>query len=309
MKVKLTDIKNKLDDFFEIKKLALDPSMSKYIPMVYDPIGFDWKNEFEKDFTERLNGLMVRGLEQVENIWCIVFPSDVILADILAKAKQGDLIFSHHPINMECGDPQDRLNSNKGRGFLPISPELIKSIKERKLSFYACHAPLDTNRIISTNNALANLIDGKIEKEFYPYGIGFAGLVCVIDEIQAQELAEKLRVKMGMPYLELSGNMDKLVKRVAIIAGGAGSVNDMQEAEKMNVDCLITGEVSAKIQNERGRSEQTKIELFLPQTDLALIGLSHAGSEFVVIRDQIVPWLREEFELPTTAVGERNWWR
>lgn len=47
---KLTTITNALDDLFKIRELDTDPGFSRFIPMVYDPIDFDWQNFFEKEF-------------------------------------------------------------------------------------------------------------------------------------------------------------------------------------------------------------------------------------------------------------------
>jgi hypothetical protein len=55
----ILSLENRLNDFFKVKELDKDPGFSKFIPMVYDPIGFDWKNYFEQDFTKRFNGQSV----------------------------------------------------------------------------------------------------------------------------------------------------------------------------------------------------------------------------------------------------------
>lgn len=84
--------------------------------MVYDPIRFDRKNAFEPDFTERFNGLliklMIKGSEKVRTVHLAVFPTDEVLETFLDDARSGDLLFMHHPLFMECGDPR-----GWGRGF------------------------------------------------------------------------------------------------------------------------------------------------------------------------------------------------
>ena len=57
--VSLTRIEKLLDETFAITEFGVDPSFRRFIPMVYDPIGFDWRGSFEPEFTERLNGVMV----------------------------------------------------------------------------------------------------------------------------------------------------------------------------------------------------------------------------------------------------------
>ena len=101
--------------------------------MVYDPIGFAWRDVFKPRFVQRFNGVMLRGRDSVGKIWCVAFPSQEVLAPMLAQAQPGDLIFSHHPIDMRCGDPR----GEPGGGFIPIEPRTLQYLKEQELSFYA----------------------------------------------------------------------------------------------------------------------------------------------------------------------------
>ena len=118
------------DEYFRVAQLAADPAFSRFLPMVYDPIGFPWRELFEPDFVRRCNGLMIRGHPDVSKVWCISFPADEVLDHILRRAHPGDLIFSHHPIDVECGDPHGAL----GRGFVPIDPVRLEgTARERTI--------------------------------------------------------------------------------------------------------------------------------------------------------------------------------
>lgn len=301
----LQEIVTELDRFFGIQQLDKDPAMNRFIPMVYDPIGFDWKNFFEPGFVNRFNGLMIKGEDQVSKIWCISFPNEEVLTQILFRANQGDIIFAHHPINMECGDPKGKT----GKGFLPVSINLLQEIKDRGLSFYACHAPLDYNERISTSGAIAEGIGGRIVDRFYPYGNGFAGVVCEVPITTTIDLISKLQRLTGLPYVDNVGVERNDITKVSIIAGGGGDVEDIQEGEKQGVQCHIGGEVTCKIDNERGRREKAKIEEYLPTTKISIIGISHAGSEFIVLRDQLSKWTERTFDIEAEAVSEKHWWR
>ncbi|NMB91837.1 hypothetical protein GYA37_03255 [candidate division WWE3 bacterium] len=301
----LNELVDSLDKYFGVKELDKDPAMSRFIPMVYDPLGYDWKSVFEPDFCERFNGLMLKGAEQTGKAWCIVFPSNEVLTKILKSAQEGDMIFSHHPVNMECGDPRGAM----GKGFLPIDLELLQEMRTRKLSFYAVHAPLDSNTEVSTNDALVRLMDGEVIKQFDPYGLGFAGRVCRIPRTTTSVLAEKLRIAVGLPYVDLAGIKERDIELVGVIAGGGGSAEDLKTAEEQGVDAVVTGEVSAKIIGSRGDKERAMLVEYLPTTKVSAIGLSHAGSEFVVMRDQVVPFLKDRHHLDATSVPENNWWR
>ena len=150
------------NDFFRIRAVPVDPAFSRFLPMAYDPIGFPWRDAFEPEFVERFKGLMLRGRDSVSKAWLVSFPSEEALAPILERAQPGDLIFSHHPIDMRCGDPRGKL----GVGFVPIKTETLRRLKEQELSFYACHVPLDIHPEISTSflvmRAFAPLVERRL---------------------------------------------------------------------------------------------------------------------------------------------------
>lgn len=153
----LPNLINKLNDLFKVKELDKDPGFSRFIPMVYDPIRFDGKNAFEPDFTERFNELMIKGSAKVRTVHLAVFPTDEVLETFIDDAQSGDLLFMHHPLFMECGDPK----GDWGRGFLPIRLDLLDQMKSKGLSVYTCHAPLDYNKQISTSLAIAEQLEAK----------------------------------------------------------------------------------------------------------------------------------------------------
>src|SRR3990172_3030849 len=180
--VNLSRIETTFGEFFKVKDLETDPAFSRFLPMAYDSIGFDWRGFFEPPYvgtpekSGRFNGILIKGTSRVKKVWAVSFPSEEVLGKILERAQDGDFIFSHHPVNMLCGDPGGKM----GTFVEPIKSQTLQQIKDMGLSFYSCHAPLDTNDKISTSIALANLMQGKVVETFLPYGLGDAGLVCEI---------------------------------------------------------------------------------------------------------------------------------
>jgi putative NIF3 family GTP cyclohydrolase 1 type 2 len=273
--------------------------------VVYEPLGFPWNEVFEPQFTQRFNGLMLRGFRDIGAIWCVSFPSEECLGAILGAAWQGDLIFSHHPIDMRCGDPR----GDKGEGFIPIEPETINALLDLGISFYSCHIPLDTHRGLSTSDAIVQAIGGTVTGELLPIGNGFAGRLCRVPSLDLSELVDRATDAVGIPYADIAGIAEKdMIDSVAVIAGGAGDVAYYREADEHGVDCLLAGEITSKIDNEIGRAKQREIENYLPTTTLSAVGLSHAGSEFLVMKD-IAHVLEEKFGVPATPVAESWWWR
>jgi putative NIF3 family GTP cyclohydrolase 1 type 2 len=301
----LARIEQYLTALFRVDDLETDPAFSRFVPMIYDPIGFPWRDAFEPDFVRRFNGLMIRGHEHVGKVWCIAFPADEVLDRIMARARPGDVIFSHHPIDMKCGDPRGA----PGQGFIPIPPERIAALKAARLSFYSCHVPLDTHPELSTSDAIVRVIGGQVSEQFYPYGNGFAGRLCEIATTALDDLIATCQRALSLPYVDLQGKtVRKEISRIAVIAGGGGSVDFYQEADRLGADCLLAGEVTSKVDNDYGRDRQAEIARYLPTTDLVAIGLSHAGSEFLVMQE-LAPLFARELGVPAEAVPESHWWR
>jgi putative NIF3 family GTP cyclohydrolase 1 type 2 len=301
----LSSIVSKLDTFFDVKKLARDPAFSRFIPRVYDSIGFDWQHFFEACFVNRFNGLMLRGSETVVAVHCAAFPRKEVLEQFIENAEEGDLFFSHHPIDIECGDPKDMW----GRGFIPIEQSLLEALVKKKLSFYSCHAPLDYNKKISTSRAIVEALNGLIEDDFLPYGNGFAGFICSIKPITTNELIDVLQRVFEIPYVDFEGPYHKEVSKIAVAAGGGDNVEYMRAAEAKGVQAYVTGEIHARIDNEPARKEFSKIKSYASQTTLSLIGVSHAASEYLVMKNSMTKWFEQNFDLKTKLLPESKWWR
>ncbi len=301
----LTRVERFLTDLFRVDDQPADLAFSRFVPMVYDPIGVPWRDEFEPGFVSRFNGLMIRGSKAVGKIWCIAFPAAEILDQIVECAQPGDLIFSHHPIDMRCGDPRGA----PGQGLVPIHPSQIAALKARNLSFYSCHVPLDIHPELSTSDAIVRAIGGTVVEPFFPYGDGYAGRLCEIPPTTLTDLIAVCTRALALPYVDLQGNTaSHPIARVAVIAGGGGSVEFYHAAERLAADCLIAGEVTSKVDNDYGRARPEEIARYLPATRLAAIGVSHAGSEFLVMQELAGKFARE-LGIPAEAVPEAHWWR
>jgi putative NIF3 family GTP cyclohydrolase 1 type 2 len=301
----LAKIAEQLDNFFQVAKLDRDPAFSRFVPQVYDALGFDWRTFFEADFTRRFNGLVVRGEEVVNCVFCASFPHQEVLQIFLRDAQPGDLLFSHHPIDMRCGDPRGAWSE----GMKAIDPATLTLLKKRKLSFYACHAPLDYNREISTSLAIAEALNVSVEGEFLPYGNGFAGLVGSIAPLSTEDLAEKLKGIFEIPYLDQEGPLLPAISKVAIVAGCGDRVADMKEVQGKGVHAYVTGEIHCHIDNAYGRQRFEEMKTYSASTTMSLLGVSHAASEYLVMKQNMAPWFVSNFQVKVQSIPETKWWR
>lgn len=301
---KLVDIKSKIDETFKVKESGLDVQMSMFIPRVYDSINFDWRSYFDDDFTENLNGLMLKGGDEVNRVFLTSFPQPEILDRFIAEADEGDLFFTHHPINMLCGDPRGEF----GAGWLPISPKHLNAMKAKKLSFYGCHGPMDYKRDLGTRSAMLQTLNAEPEKDFRFDGKGYHGFICRIEPMSSEELSNRLMSIYGLPYVDFAGKPKDTIRRIALLAGGADDLEAMEAAEFEGVDAYVAGEIFSRLNTAWGDENNPKMIDFSNRTSMSMIGLSHSCSEFLVMKVQMADWFSDNYGVATQLLPQDKWW-
>ncbi len=303
--MRLEELVEKLNQEFEIKAYGADPAFKRFLPAAYESISFDWEAAFEEAFTSYFNGLMIRGASEVEQVFLAVFPTDHVLKRFINEGKPGDLLFMHHPLLMECGDPQGEW----GRGFVPIQPDLIQQLKEKQLSVYTCHIPLDYHPTLGTSAAMAAVLGMTVTDGFLANDRGeHLILIGEIEEIDSPELKETLQSVFSIPYVDCEGPSIEKICKIAVVAGCGDKVEWMEEAEKKGVQAYITGEIHCHIDSEHGRERFSKMMAYASGTGMSLIGVSHAASEYLVKKTLIKDWFEQNMGLNTTLLPQEKWW-
>lgn len=306
MAIQLQKIVNTLDNFFEVKKLEQDPGFSRFVPETYVAAGIDWRRFFTEQFSRRFNGLMIQGLDQVGRIFQGVFPSREVLTKFLEQAKPGDLFFSHHPLDMRCGDPRGEWSPV---AFVPIDSDLLDALVSSGTAYYSCHAPLDYSKFLCTSRSMAAALGVRVTEEFMPYGNGNAGIIGEMQKATFAELKDQLCKIFQIDYIDFEGvERDDIVK-VALVAGCGDVRSVMEEAESKGVQAYITGEIHCHIRNEYGLNRYAEIQEFAKVTNMALCAVSHAASEYLVHKNELSSWLAEQFNLEIVCIPEIKWWR
>lgn len=300
----LERIKLDLDRLFQIEHYGKDSAMSRFVPAVYEPIGFDWAQAFEPKFSELFNGLMLRGQENVSTVFLAVFPTNEVLKAFIESAKPGDLLFMHHPLLMECGDPQGPW----GRGFVPIEPSLLNELKQKELSVYTCHVPMDYNKELGTTAAICEALNATRVDDFYSDERGSVGAICELDEMPTDQLIKRCEEIFDLPYLDFEGLQHQNIKRIAIVAGCGDVVNVMKEAEEKGAQAYITGEIHCRVDNDYGRMRFEKMMDYVKTTTMSLIGVSHSASEYLVKKTQMKQWLLGNYDVQVELIPQHKWW-
>ena len=71
----------------------------------------------------------------------------------------------------------------------------------------------------------------------------------------------------------------------------------------------LTGEIHSRIDMDYGRSKFAEVERFATTSGMALLGVSHAASEFLVMRNEMRDWFGARYQVEVTLLPEAHWWR
>jgi putative NIF3 family GTP cyclohydrolase 1 type 2 len=304
--VDLDRVTSALDGLFALDAATPDTAMSRHLPRVHDEVGTDWRAFVEPRFAERFNGLMRRGSPAVATVYGACFPSAEILDAWLAVAAPGDLLVTHHPIDVRNGSPDGDIWAE---GFVPISPAHLAAIADRGLSMYACHAPMDTSLHVGTAAAIVEALGGTAVDRFWPYGDGHAGLVADLAAISSADLVRRAREIFTVDTVEVEGVEHDAVTRVAVVGGIGDHVEQMALAERLGAQAYLTGELHVRIEGEYGRRKFAAVRDFASTTGMTLIGVSHAASEHLVIETQLTRWFIKNLGIAVRPLREPRWWR
>ena len=156
-----------------------------------------------------------------------------------------DMIVSHHPI-MFGGIKQIEYNSPSGY----VISELIK----HDIALYAAHTNMDcANGGINDILAYKLGITGTeiIEKspDFPGCGLGRIGTV---KEQTLKEFAAKVKTALDTPFVRVSGDPEKIIKRAAV---GGGACDDLIPAARhMCADVMVTADMKYHITMDSAES-------------------------------------------------------
>ena len=195
------ELYKKLDTDFEIEKLKDD----------WD--GIDLGDFICPPFLGKWMGLVLNNSQEIERIYTAVFPSDKVINEILDLGEKNVLLFTHHPMIWDSNLP--------GSPFTNISQELLVKMKDKNISLYNLHVPLDKNGEYSTTVSLARALDISQEEEFCEYFGVKCGIVGKTSFKTIGELAKKVENVMGYQINVFNYGTPKIKdQKVGLVAGG-----------------------------------------------------------------------------------------
>lgn len=153
-----------------------------------------------------------------------------------AKAKDANLILTHHPI-LYLKPSTITMDTLQGE-------KIIRLIREN-INVYACHTNLDVVEGGLTDKALELLgfPKGKI-MDINPVNpsAGVGRIVKLEEEMTLKEVCSLVRSKLSIPYMRVAGDPYKKIKTIAVLNGSGEDL--MKKAYKMGADLFITGDTT-----------------------------------------------------------------
>ncbi len=262
--MKLADLVAELDGYFRVRDVHGDDWSQAFTDVYPDPY---WREYVVSGWEGRWNGLVVRGAEEVEGAATCVFPSDRIVASL----EPATLLFSEHPLDF-ADEP----------GFLPLSRESFETMRERGISFYNAHAPLDMHPEVSPSRLCAEGAGLEGLEEYFPICEGIPGGAAIIGQCRlgVDGLADALRAYLGPEIkVHVLTRPRGEAGRVAMVAGGGAVVEILEESLRRGCQTYVTGNAATTCRLDSVRQQ---IGVFRERADAAgvtLIDAMHYGME------------------------------
>jgi putative NIF3 family GTP cyclohydrolase 1 type 2 len=256
--MKTTELVSWLDEVFGIAANAED--LQEFA------VTDDNRSLMEREFLEGRTGLLLKSSELAQRVYTTVFISARAVEKLLEQPDS--LVFTHHHFDYHEDE----------RGLEPIAPSVLESFRDKRVSIYVAHAPLDTHSIYGTSPALAELCGIQQEEKFYDYFGAPAALFGRINKTDFESFAEFVRTQLERPSLTLH-RYHEHVERLAVVAGGGDLPDLLQMAHDQGCDTLLTGTVENRFAVPVLQDLNRQFHELNRKLKLNLIGGTHFGTE------------------------------
>jgi putative NIF3 family GTP cyclohydrolase 1 type 2 len=258
--MQLSHLSDALDAYFRIREAGVDFAWSLVYPEPY------WQEFAEPAYADLWNGLMVRGAEEVRLVAACVFPTDAMVASL----APGTLLFSEHGADL-ADEP----------GFLPLSRSSFEIMRERGISFYQVHLPLDVHpevspsRLCAVGMGLMDLVECHRVCDL-PGG----AVVLGDSDLTLDELAGRLHEYLGeeVPVRVLTRPRER-AGRVASVGGGGADLAVLEEALRHGCTTYVTGNIDTKCRLDFVQEGVRAFRRRVDEAGVALIDGTHYGTE------------------------------
>lgn len=253
--MKSKELYNKLRSDF-IKEGITDLNWAARMP--------DLDQYLHDEFRQSGMGLMCDFAEEIDKVYTAVFLSDKVLSEVLSDNVTNAMIFSHHPTNWDI---------EYHNGNYAATEKYIAMLRDRNISIYVLHHPLDNYGEYSTCKTLADSMNLKIERPAFLYCGAWCGVIGTADCMTVGELHDRYSKAMGHETsLYQYGNENIQGAGIAVCPGGGNASFVINEMLNNDIRILITG---VTIVNDHSK-EVHKLE---KESGINVLGGTHYSTE------------------------------
>jgi len=203
----------------------------------------DWSNmsmnELITDqYRERYMGLLSDNTNEINYVYTAVFPSLDVLNKIIADNRRKALLFLHHP--MQWVMPAIPV-------FTDIPIKHLRELKERNISIYNLHVPLDANGEFGTTFNFAKAVGISMTDEFCEYYGVNVGVIGTTECQTITQLKQRFETAVGHE-VTLYPYGDEVIKesKVALVAGGGNDAETYPLLRDRGINTFLTGIMNMK---------------------------------------------------------------
>lgn len=222
--MKIQELCSRLDSDFITPDLK--DVWAKYMPELSDFLC--------DNFKARSMGLTCDYSAEIKKVYTAVFPSYKVMRRILDEGAGESLLFLHHPSDWDLGSAPNV--------FRQMDRELLSDFRKMRISIYTLHVPLDNYGPYSTSASLARALGLKIEKPFYAYCGGLAGVIGVTQRSTMTELSNDFHALLGHEISRYQYGREEITDgHVAVVAGGGNEMSVYEDIFREKAGVLVTG--------------------------------------------------------------------
>ncbi|MBI9015542.1 MAG: Nif3-like dinuclear metal center hexameric protein [Clostridiales bacterium] len=224
------------------------------------------KKYINQDFLDLKTGLMIKGSENVSEVFTCVFITDEIVEKL--TSLKNCMIITHHNFDF----------FEDGRGLCPIKAEVFEKLIACNISIYVAHAGLDTHEIYGTSKTLAEILGVQIENYFFDYFGKPTALIGNVKNDNFDQFIEETRNTIKREKLTVEKYHNKISK-IAVIAGGGDEAEILRAAYELGADTLIGGTIENTWKAPFVQEANKEFHKLNKELKLNLIGGSHYATE------------------------------
>lgn len=198
----------------------------------------DWSNiqinqYVTQNFIERYMGILSENTDTISHVFTAVFPTPKVIDYINKSCRENALLFTHHPINFDL---------SQNPIYFDISIKEHELLRNKGISIYTLHTPLDRNGTYSTSMSLAKALNIVFVDDLYLYYGHFVGLIGKTRYKTITSLQKKFEGIIGHGSTLYKYGNDEIEKGlVGIVAGGGNNAQTYEELHSRGINTFITG--------------------------------------------------------------------